>query len=130
MSKTRQFCETSSFFQNYQHQKRNNSARFPQYFILTISKTKQFCETSSHFKVNNIKNEAILREFLQKWKIACSADGLVPISFEIFPVHLSNLLRLPPKNDARSYEVLHLWRKIILTNLKIRCFKMQPLSEN
>ena len=28
--------------------------------------------------------------------------------FANFPVHLSNLLRLPRKSDARSYEVLHL----------------------
>ena len=71
------------------------------------------------FKVDNIKNEAILRDFLQKWKVACSADGLVPTRFAIFPVHLSKLLRLPGKNDARSYEVLHLSRKIISANLKV-----------
>jgi len=29
------------------------------------------------------------------------------------------VLRLPQKSDARSYEVLHLSRKIILANLKI-----------
>ena len=39
--------------------------------------------------------------------------------FAIFPVHLSKLLRLPRKSDARSYEVLHLSRKIISANLKI-----------
>ena len=40
------------------------------------------------------------------------------------------LLRLPWKIDARSYEVLHLSRKIILANLQIWCSKMQPLSGN
>ena len=30
-------------------------------------KTKQFCETSSFFKVDNIKNEAIRRDFLNVW---------------------------------------------------------------
>ena len=50
--------------------------------------------------------------------------------FANFPVHLSKLLRRPRKNDARSYEVLHLSRKIISANLKIRCCKMQPLSGN
>ena len=69
---------------------------------------KQFWETSPFFEVDNIKNERILREFLQKWKVACRADGLVPMRFAIFPVHLSKLLRLPRKSDARSYEVLHL----------------------
>ena len=48
----------------------------------------------------------------------------------IFPPHLSKVLRLPRKSDARSYEVLHLSRKIILANLKIGCSKMQPISGN
>ena len=87
---------------------------------------RQFCDTSSFFKLDNIKNEAILRDFLQKWKVACNAEGLVPMSFAIFPVHLSKLLRLPRKSDARSYEVLHLSRKIISANLKIWCSKMHP----
>ena len=47
-----------------------------------------------------------------------------------FPLHLSKVLRLPRKIDARSYEVLHLSRNIIWTNLKIWCSKMQPLSGN
>ena len=50
--------------------------------------------------------------------------------FAIFPLHLSKVLRLPRKSDARSYEVLHLSRKIILPNLQIWCSKMQPLSIN
>ena len=50
--------------------------------------------------------------------------------FAIFPVHLSKLLRLPRKSDARSYEVLHLSRKIISANLKIKGSKMQPFSGN
>ena len=50
--------------------------------------------------------------------------------FAIFPLHLSKVLRLPRKIDARSYEVLHLSRKIISANLKISGSKMQPLSGN
>ena len=50
--------------------------------------------------------------------------------FAIFPLHLSKVLRLPRKSDARSYEVLHLSRKIISANLKIWCSKMQPFSGN
>ena len=50
--------------------------------------------------------------------------------FAIFPVHLSKVLRLPRKIDARSYEVLHLSRKIILANPHIWYSKMQPLSGN
>ena len=77
-----------------------------------------------------LENEAILRDVVQKSKVECRVDGLVPMRFAIFPVHLSKLLRLPGKSDARSYEVLHLSRKIISANLKIWCSKMQPLSGN
>ena len=50
--------------------------------------------------------------------------------FPIFPLHLSKVLCLPRKIDARSYEVLHLSRKITSANLKIWCSKMQPISGN
>ena len=50
--------------------------------------------------------------------------------FAIFLLHLSKVLRLPRNIDAKSYEVLHLSRKIILANLKIGGSKMQPLSGN
>ena len=92
-------------------------------------KTKLFCETSV-FKGDNIKNERILRDFRQKWKVQCRADGLVPMRFVIFPVHLSKSTAWHEKNDARSYEVLHLSRKIISANLKIWGSKTQPLSGN
>ena len=92
----------------WQPQKRRKSARRPPISNLTTSKTKQFCETSSIFEVDNIKSEAILGDFLQKWKVECRADGLVPMRFAIFPVHVSKVLRLPWKSDARSHEVLHL----------------------
>ena len=134
-SKTQHFCETSSFcevdhikqkailqdllFLSWPHQKRNNSARLPSFLNLTTSKTKQFCETSSFFTLDNIKNKAILRRFLKKWNVECNADSLVPMRCAIFPLHLSKVLRLPRKIDARSYEVLHLSRKIILANLQI-----------
>ena len=120
----------TKIFRRWQQQKRNNSTRCLQFLNLTTSKTKQFCETSSIFEVDNIKNKAILRDFLAKWKVKCSADSLVPMRFAIFPLHLSTVLRLPRKIDARSCEVLHLSRKIILANLQIWCSKMQPLSGN
>ena len=66
--------------------------------LLAASKTKQFCETFSLFAVENIKNEAILRDFLQKWKVDCTADGLVPMRFAIFPCRVSKVLRLPRKS--------------------------------
>ena len=146
-SKTKQFCETSSMFeldnvkneailrdffifQSWQHPKRSRCARLLHFLNWTTSKTKQVCETSAIFELDNIKNKAILRDFLQKWKVECRADSLVPMRFAIFPVHLSKVLRLPRKSDARSYEVLHLSRKIISANLKIWCSKMQPFSGN
>jgi len=106
------------------------------FLTLTTSKTQQFCETSLIFEldnvknetslrdflifeVNNTKNEAILRDFLQKWKVECRADGLVPMPFAICPLHLSKVLRLPLKSEARSYEVLRLSGKIIFPKLKI-----------
>ena len=78
--KTLLFYETSSFFQvdniknaallrdvlifwSWQRQKRSKSARPPHFSKLTTSKTKQFCETSSFFKVDDITNEALLRDF-------------------------------------------------------------------
>jgi len=72
-------------FWTWQHQNRSNSVRLPQFLNLTTSKTKQFCETSSVFKVDNIKNEAILRDFLQKWKVEYRVDGLVPLRLRFFP---------------------------------------------
>ena len=71
------------------------------------------------FELNNVKNKAIRRDFLQKWKVECSAGSLVPMRFAIFQLHLCKVLRLPRKIDARSYEVLHLSRKIISANLEI-----------
>ena len=85
-------------FWTWQHQKRSNSARLPQFSTLARAKTKQFCETSSFFDGDNIKNEAILRDIIQKSKVECRAQGLVPMRLAIFPVHVS----------AKSYEVLHL----------------------
>jgi len=93
-----------------------------------------FCETSPIFDLDNIKNAAILRDLLSNWqhpnrsnsarppqffKLTTSKKGLVPMRFAIFPVHVAEVLRLPRKSDARSYEVLHLSRKITLANLKI-----------
>jgi len=64
-------------------------------FELDNVKNEKFCETSSVFELNNVKNKAILRDFLQKWKVECSAGSLVPMRFAIFPFHLSKILRLP-----------------------------------
>ena len=60
--KMQQFCETS-------------------FFWLDNVKTKQFCETSSFFEVDNIKSEAILRDFPQKWKVELAASYQCVLQF-------------------------------------------------
>ena len=42
-------------------------ARLPHFSKLTTSKTQQFCQTSLFFELNNIQNEAILRDFFSFW---------------------------------------------------------------
>ena len=64
-----------------------------------------------------------MESWVQRWEPRTNA-------FCDFPLHLCKVLRLPRKIDARSYEVLHLSRKIISANLKIWCSKLQPLSGN
>ena len=44
--------------------KRSYSARLPQFLNLATSKTQPVSETSSIFELDNIKSEAILRDFL------------------------------------------------------------------
>ena len=105
--KTQQFYETST----WQHQKRSNSARFPQFLNLTTSKTKQFCETS--FKNGKLSAEPTascqcVLQFFQSMSLQCCACH----------------------EKVKPYEVLHLSRKIIFPYLKISCSKMQPLSGN
>ena len=69
------------------------SQRDPSIFALDNIKNEAILRDPLFFKVGNIKNKAILRDVLQKWKVECFADGLVPMRFAIFSVHLSKLLR-------------------------------------
>ena len=110
-----------------QARERSSSARLPEFLNLIVLKTQQFSEMFLIFELDNVKNEAALREPFFKlitsktkqfcetsFKNAklraelCRADGLVPMCFAIFLLHLFKLLRLPRKTDARSYELLHL----------------------
>ena len=113
-------------FWTWQHQKRSNSGRHPQFLNLTTSKTKLFCETSSIFEVDNIKSEAILRDVLQKWSWAQSWRPRTNAFCDFFFFMCVKRCACHEKIDAR----LHLSRKIIWANLKIWCSKMQPLSTN
>ena len=113
---------------------------------VTTWKTEQFCETSPILELDNVRNTAILRDFLnfqswqhqkrsnsarRPWKMESWVQIWRPrtnVFLQIFPLHLCKVLRLPRKSEVRSYEVLHLSCKISLANLKIWCSKMQPLS--
>ena len=83
-SKTKLFCETSfkngasklkneAFLQDFLQKwsfealQRSLSARLPSKMKLRESKTKLFCETSCKNGASKLKNEAFLRDFLQKW---------------------------------------------------------------
>ena len=97
-SKTKLFCETSSMFeldnvkneailqdffifQSWQHPKRSNSARLPQFLNLTTSKTMQFCETS--FKNGKLSAEltasyqCVLRFFQSTCRKYCACHEKV-----------------------------------------------------
>ena len=126
LSESKQLCETSVKKWKLICPKRSNSAKLPQKLYFLSSKTKNFRET---YSILIWQHETILREFLQKWQVECRADCRVPMCFAIFPFHLSKVLRLPRKREARSYEVLRLSRKIIFANLKIWCSKRQPFQE-
>ena len=125
--------------------KRSCSARLPQFLNLTTSEVQQFCETSSICELDNVKIEAILRDFFNFSKLTTSkTKQFCETSFKngklraeltascqcAFRIFHSICLKycLPGKSEAGSYEVLHLSRKIIFPKLKIWCFKMQPLS--
>ena len=64
--------------------------------------------------------QAILRDFLQQWKVG----SLVPERFAISSSPSLSSIARPRKRDARSYEVLPLSRKIIFM------LKVQPVSGN
>ena len=128
--KTKQFRETSLIFERNNIQNKTILRDFFIFLHLTTSKTKKLCKTFSIFELDNIKNKTILRDFLQNGKLSAALTASYQCVLRFFLLHLSKVLRLPRKIDARSYEVLHLSRKIILANLQIWCSKMQPLSGN
>ena len=122
-SKTKLFCETSlknqalklqneaflrDFLQkrSFEVQKRSISARLPSKCKLSRWKTKLFCGTSFKNEALKIKNEAFLRDFLQKWHVDQTLDLTIPIRFSDFQVDASKVLRLPRKGWAEAYELL------------------------
>ena len=57
-------------FWTWQHQKRSNSARLPQFLHLTTSKTKQVCETSSFFEVDTSKTKKFCETSFKNGKLS------------------------------------------------------------
>ena len=87
-------------------------------------------EKSSVFEVDKIKNEAILRDFLQKWKFVCKADGLVPMRLPFFPFHLSKVLRLPRKLRPGHTKFCTCHTKSSQQTWRSNAPKTQPFSGN
>ena len=80
--------------------------------------------------VGNRKNQFAVLLLAEHHGLSAELTALWQCILRIFPLHLSKVLHLPRKSDARSYEVLRLSHKIISANLKIWCSSMQPLSGN
>ena len=125
-------------------------------YLSASLKLKLFCETSSIFELDNLINAAILRDFFNFWTWQCwkgrnsarlpwqhqkrSNSARLPSNTEswvqswrpraivlrFFHSSCLNYCACPRKSEARSCEVLHLSRKIILANQKIWCSQMQP----
>ena len=106
----------------------SNSATPPGKMEGHSSKTTNSCEASSIFEVDNMNKEAILRDFLQKCKDECRADGLVEMHFAIFPPHLPKVLPRPRKKQGQVIRSAAPVKLNYLANLKIWCSRMQPLS--
>ena len=100
-SKTKLLCETSfknealkleneaflrDFLQKWSVEalKRSISARLPSKMKLWSSKTKHFCETSFKNQALKLKNEAFVRDFLEKWHVDRKLDLRITIRFNDF----------------------------------------------
>ena len=85
-SKTQQFSVTSSMFAFDKVKNKAILRDFPIFKVDNdnIKKRSISARLPICFKVHNMKNEADLRDVLQKWKVECRADGLVPKRFVIF----------------------------------------------
>ena len=127
--KTKQFCETSTIVQldNIQNEAILGPRRSPQTSQLRTSKTKQFCKTSSVFvfEVDNVKEEAFLRDFLQNGKL--SAELRASCRCVLQCVHSICLKYCACRAKVKPG---HRKGRAILAKLKIWPSKMQPLSGN
>ena len=119
---TKLFCETSfknealkikneaflrDFLQNwsFEAQKRSNSARLPSKMKLWSSKTKLFCETSFKNDALKLKNEAFLRDLLQKRSFEdqkWSISARLPSKMKLWRSKTKHFCETSFKNDMLS----------------------------
>ena len=109
---------------SFEAQKRSFCARLPSKMKLWSSKTKLFCarlpskmklwssktkllrETSFKKEALKIKDQAFLRDFVEKWEVDRTLHLRILIRFNDFYVDASKILRLPRKSWAEAYELL------------------------
>ena len=116
---TKLFCETSfknealkikneaflrDFLQNwsFEAQRRSFCARLPSKLKLWRSKTKLFCETSFKIEALKPKNEAFLRDFLQKWSFEAqkrSFSARLPSKMKLWRSKTKHFCETSFKND-------------------------------
>ena len=85
---------------SFEDQKRSFSARLPSKMKLWGSKTKLLCETSFKNETLKLKNEAFLRDFLQKWNFEAqkrSFSARLPSKWRFGAQKRSFCARLPSK---------------------------------
>ena len=123
-SKTKHFCETSfknealklknkafvrDFLQklSFEDQKRSFCARLPSKMKLWSSKTKLLCETSCKNETLKIKNEAFLRDFLQKWSFEAQKQSFcarLPSKIKLWRSITKLLCETSFKNEALKFK--------------------------
>ena len=116
---TKLFCETSfknealklkneafvrDFLQkrSFEDQKRSFCARLPSKMKLWSSKTKLFCETSFKIEALKPKNEAFLRDFLQKWSFEAQKRSFcarLPSKMKLWSSKTKHFCETSFKND-------------------------------
>ena len=117
------WCDSNDFV------KRSISARLPSKLKLWTSKTKLFCETSFKIEALKLKNEAFVRDFLQKWSFELwrsKTKQFCETSFKIEALKLKNEAFVRDFLQKWSFE---LWRsktkQFCETSFKIAAFKLQ-----
>ena len=90
-------CDSNDFV------KRSFSARLPSKTKLWRSKTKLFCETSFKIEALKLKNEAILRDFLQNWSFEAqkrSFSARFPSKLKLWSSKMKLFCETSFKNDT------------------------------